>query len=95
MNEWKVELWDVDGSGLRISVDAECGDHVEFGLVMTKARANDGGLMEKVTHGDSSARVNVEILDPECPVYLFGGLVKRDGLTRYLRMVLALLEAEA
>ena len=93
---WTLDLWDGDGRGIRLSADAETAsggdpDWIEFGLLMTREEAFQNNLIEHCTHGDSSAHVDVTKLDPECEVYLFGGLVKRAQLVRYLRSALNIL----
>ena len=64
---------------------------MEFGLLFTRAEATDNGIISHVTHGDSSAHVNVKKLDPECEVYLFGGLIEPDRLLAWLQKAIALL----
>jgi hypothetical protein len=88
---WTLDLWD-DGNGLRLKFDAE-STCLEFGLLFSKDRAEEHELLDHCVHGDSSAHCDVTALDPECEVYLFGGLPNREVTAQWLRKALALVEA--
>lgn len=93
---WRFDVWE-ESTGLRIATDPESGTgtFAEVGLLLTREEAYQHDLLDHCTHGDSSAHVDVTKLDPECEVYLFGLLIAREDLIRYLRQAVALLESTA
>jgi hypothetical protein len=100
---WQLDVWDsiddTDCGGLRLRYDGGEGSesgkqHIEYAFVMTREQAYQHGLLDKATHGDSSARVNVAALPPETEVEVWGGMIERDKMAAYLRKVLAVMEGD-
>jgi hypothetical protein len=92
---WNLDFWDGDGHGFRLSIDAETeSSYVEFGLLMSREEAFQHDLLDHVTHGDSSAKVDVATLDPECDVYMFGGLAPSKDMLAWLKSAVALMESQ-
>lgn len=98
---WQLDVWDsiddMDCGGLRLRYEggegsADKKQHIEYAFVMTREQAYQHGLLDKATHGDSSARVDVRSLPPETEVEVWGGMVERSKFATYLRKVLAVMD---
>jgi hypothetical protein len=98
---WQLDVWDsidaLDCGGLRFRFNggegsADGDEHIEYAFVMTREQAYQQGLLDKATHGDSSAGVDVHKLPPETEVEVWGGMVERRKMAEFLRKVLVMID---
>lgn len=91
---WSVDLWDGDGRGLRIFLDAET-DTYEFALLFTKSTAEEKEILrhcDAASPGYKPTATNLKKLDPEDVVMMWGGLADKRRVVQFCRSVLALCE---